>query len=316
MSVQIKVIPGNRVIYAERNETLLEAGLHAGMALDYGCSNGNCGRCVARIISGEVKKVHHHDFALSEQQRLNQHVLMCANTALTDIILEANEAGGGSDIPIQEITAKVRNLEIINGKIALLHLKTPRTRRLRFLAGQKVQLGGGDIPLAQHSIGSCPCDDMNLHFQIDRSNGDAFSSYVFEHLKKGDMVDINGPTGEFLLNERFARDLVFIAWQSGFAPIKSLIEHAMALELQQNIHLIWLAEGPEGQYQDNLCRSWQDAFDNFHYLPLDESTVKISESTLATLLDTPLKDFKNRDFYLANADGKTGFASGSLPELR
>jgi len=316
MSVKITVLPGNRTFTAEGHSTLLEAGLHAGLALDYGCSNGNCGNCVARIVSGEVKKVRHHDFALSEQQHLNKHVLMCSNTALTDVTLEASEADGGIDIPLQQITAKVRALEFANNNVALLHLKTPRTKRLRFLAGQKVQLGGGRLPDAQYAIGSCPCDDMNLHFQIPRSDGNAFSSYVFEHLKKGDMVDINGPTGEFLLNECASKDLIFIAWRSGFAPVKSLIEHAMALELPQNIHLIWLAENPNGHYQNNLCRSWQDAFENVHYLPLDEGTVTISETTVAKLLRTSQKNLKNMDFYLADADGKTGISSGKLPGLR
>jgi NAD(P)H-flavin reductase len=57
-------------------------------------------------------------------------------------------------------------LPIRKGNVALIHLKTPRTKRLRFLAGQHVKLGGNGIPLASHPVGSCPCDDMHLHFFI------------------------------------------------------------------------------------------------------------------------------------------------------
>src|SRR5665811_1375182 len=131
MPKNIKILPSGRVFTCEGNSTLLEAGLHAGLALDYGCSNGNCGQCLAKIISGEVKKVCHHDYSISEEKRLSGHVLMCSNTALTDITLEAIEAGGSSEIPRQQITARVRRLEIINSNVALLHLKTPRTNRLR-----------------------------------------------------------------------------------------------------------------------------------------------------------------------------------------
>jgi hypothetical protein len=32
--------------------------------------------------------------------------------------------------------------------------------------------------------------------------------------------------------------------------------------------LFWLACGIEGLYADNLCRSWDDALDEMHYIPL------------------------------------------------
>ena len=43
----------------------------------------------------------------------------------------------------------------------LLHLQTPRTNRLRFLAGQSVTLFGGagdNDAQALYPIASCPCD--------------------------------------------------------------------------------------------------------------------------------------------------------------
>lgn len=271
MPKTIKLLPSGRTFISEGHSTLLEAGLQSGLALDYGCSNGNCGKCLARVVSGEVETVHHHDFALSEQQRLNHYVLMCACKPVTDVTLEATEADDNVQIPMQQIIARVRHLEIVNHNVALLHLKTPRMQRLRFLAGQKVQLSASGIGSAEYAIGSCPCDDMNLHFQIPRT-GSAFSQYVFNDLKRGDHIEINGPSGDFLLNEASTKPLIFIARHTGFAGIKSLIEQAMALELSQDMHLVWMAASPQDRYQHNLCRSWRDAFDNFHYVPLDSST--------------------------------------------
>jgi len=301
MPSNIKILPSGRNFPSEGNSTLLEAGLHSGLALGYGCSNGNCGECLARIISGEVRKVRHHDYAISEEKRINGQVLMCCNSAVTDVVLEAPEAQSSKEIPRQQITAKVRNIEIVNNDVALLHLKTPRTQRLRFLAGQCVTLGGDTLPAATHPISSCPCDDMNLHFQIPGIANNEFSDYVFNHLKKGDPVNIDGPEGDFVLNEDSAHPLVFIAWHTGFAPIKSLIEHAMALEIANSIHLIWMTLSERDRYQDNLCRSWQDAFDNFYYLPVDtrlrDGTVG-NASTLKLLNIRPA-DQNNYDFYVA-----------------
>ena len=184
MPSNITILPSGRSFPSEGNSTLLEAGLHSGLALGYGCSNGNCGACLAKIVSGEVRKIRHSDYVIDSQKANDGFVLMCCNSAVTDIVLEAPEARNSQEIPNQEIVARVRNIELVNENVALLHLKTPRTHRLRFLAGQQVQLGGDGLPRAVHPIGSCPCDDMNLHFQIARLTDDDFSDHVFNHLKK------------------------------------------------------------------------------------------------------------------------------------
>lgn len=314
MPFTIRIHPSGKRFLSEGRSTLLEAGLHAGLALNYGCSNGNCGHCLARIIEGDVKKVRHHDYAISEQQRFNRYVLMCSHAALSDVTLEAPEAGDSTEIPRQQITARVRHLEIVSGNVALLHLKTPRTKRLRFLAGQKVQLVADGLPGAEHFVSSCPCDDMNLHFQIPRRNNDAFSDHVFESIKKGDPIDIDGPFGDFVLNEDSPNELAFIAWRTGFAPVKSLIEHAMALELNQPIHLLWIADSHEHRYQHNLCRSWQDAFDNFNYSVLDITSgrQKTVEAGVLEHLNIRPEKLENFDFYLADDQGFTSKSTGKL----
>jgi len=301
MSTTVRILPSGHEYVSEGHSNLLEAGLRSGLALGYGCSNGNCGRCLAKIIAGDVRKVRHHDYPISDEQKASRHVLMCCNAAVTDVVLEAPEARGSSDIPRQEITARVRNIETVNNDVALIHLKTPRTNRLRFLAGQHVLLASNRISATSHSVSSCPCDDRNLHFQIPRLPGDAFSAHVFKQLKKGDPIEISGPAGNFVLNENSPHPLVFIAGRTGFAPIRSLIEHAMALEFSGAIHLVWIADNQKDHYLDNLCRSWEDALDNFSYIPADadlrDNTVD-AESIIG-LLNIKPGELAGYDFYIA-----------------
>ena len=51
---------------------------------------------------------------------------------------------------------------------------------------------------------------------------------------------MRGPTGEFVLADG-NRPLVFAACDTGFAPIKSLIEQALALDDAPSLSLFWLA---------------------------------------------------------------------------
>lgn len=43
------------------------------------------------------------------------------------------------------------------------------------------------------------------------------------------------------------------------APISSLIEHALALDMAASFHLYWIASSNNGHYQNNQRRAWADA---------------------------------------------------------
>jgi CDP-4-dehydro-6-deoxyglucose reductase len=111
----------------------------------------------------------------------------------------------------------------------------------------------------------------------------------FEHsddLRKEDPVTIEGPHGRFVINMESRRPVIFVAWDDGFAPIKSLVQHAMSLEMAESMHLYWVSAGL-GHYQDNLCRSWADALDNFTYVPLhvDGGAQFVAEQILSAHCD-------------------------------
>ena len=269
MVAHVLVMPSHREYFVEGSDTLLDAALRAGLALNYGCSNGNCGLCKARVVSGQAKKVHNHDYVLSEADKNAGVVLMCSNTAVNDLVIEAEEAGSAREIPLQQIAARVKSVERLSDDVMQLHLQTPRTRRLRFLAGQYVTLQVGENAPVDYPVASCPCDDRNLQFHIQRMPDNPFADRVFLGLKGGDTVNVLGPHGEFVLREDSPHNLVFIAWDLGFAPIMSLIQHAMALDVAESLHLYWLVPEGRGHYLSNLCRSWSDALDNFYFTPVE-----------------------------------------------
>jgi CDP-4-dehydro-6-deoxyglucose reductase, E3 len=267
MSAHVQVKPSGHEFFVDGNDSLLEAALRAGLSLDYGCSIGNCGKCKARVVSGQVHRLRHSDYAFSAAEKAAGVVLMCCHTAATDLVIEAREAHGAADMPLQTIDARVKAVSPMGEEMRLLHLQTPRSNRLRFLAGQSVRLSLGEGAAAFFPVASCPCDERNLHFHVRRRAGDAFAERVFAGLKDVDSVRVEGPRGEFVLDEASTRPLVFVAFDTGFAPVKSLIEHAMALDASETLQLVWAA-GERGHYLDNLCRAWSDALDNFRYDPL------------------------------------------------
>ena len=186
--------------------------------------------------------------------------------------------------PEQRIVTKVRAVDALGEDMIRLHLQTPRSNRLRFLAGQRATLGlpagvaSGDDLHAELPVASCPCDDRNLIFHVRRPasadfHGDRASDFAAcvsaGLVKPGMEVSVWGPWGRFVLERESTRPLVFVAIDDGFAPINSLIEHAIAVDAAESITLYWAATRPGGQYLPNQCRAWASALDEFHYRPLD-----------------------------------------------
>ncbi len=267
MSAHVVVRPSRHEFFVDGADTILEAALRSGLALNYGCSNGNCGLCKARVVSGQVQKVRNQDYVLSEAEKQQGYTLLCSHTAVGDLVIEALESAEAGDIPPQQIVAQVKAIQALDEDLMLLHLQTPRSKRLRFLAGQNLTLTAGEVS-AQLPIASCPCDDRNLHFHVARNAEDGFAQAVFSSIKAGNAVTLFGPWGDFVLRADSPRSILFLACDTGFAPIKSLLEHAMALEVSERLYLYWLATRPAGHYLANLCRSWADALDNFSYAPV------------------------------------------------
>lgn len=316
MTAHVQLKPSGHEFFVDGNDSLLEAALRAGLALDYGCSAGSCGKCKARILSGQVQKTRHSDYVLSAAEKGAGVVLMCCNTAAVDLVIEAREAHGATDMPLQSIEARVKAVNPLAEDMRLLHLQTPRSNRLRFLAGQSVALELPGGASASYPVASCPCDDRNLQFHVRQRAGDAFAARVFEGLGGADTVRIEGPRGSFVLNEDSSRPLVFIAGEAGFAPIKSLIEHAMALESAESLSVIWIAAADNGRYLDNLCRSWSDALDDFRYLPLtlqgawsQEAVERVLPQALAAHAG-----LDGCDVYVAGPAQLTNAAERMLPE--
>jgi CDP-4-dehydro-6-deoxyglucose reductase len=268
----VVVRPSGHTFPVERNETILQAGIKNGMPFNYGCGSGTCGLCKCRVVFGETRRVGAADYPLSEVEREQGYVLMCAHAPVGDVVIEALEADGPADIPQQEIDATVRAIAPMGADTLSLHVQTPRTRRLRFLAGQSVTLALASGARHAYPLANCPCEDRNLLFHVARDASDAFATALFAgQVAPGDAVTVRGPYGNFVLERDGVRPLIFIACDTGFAPVRSLVEHALASESADCYTVFWLATRPDGHYLGKQCEAWAAAFDRFEYYAIADT---------------------------------------------
>lgn len=269
MGHEVKLQPSGHAFEVQSRESILDAGLREGLNLDHSCANGSCGACRARLIAGDLELLHHHDYRFTPAEREQNYFLMCCHRPASAVEIEAHELGSATEIPEQHIRTKVHRIEPLRDDVVQLHLRTPRSASLLFLAGQSVELHLDGMKPVTLPLASCPCDGMHLRLHVRRRPDDPFSELVFERLKKGREVVIRGPLGDFTLDDDSPRPILFLAWESGFAPIASLIDHAIQLDEARPMHLYWLSGRPGGRYLSNYCRAWQDALDDFHYHGID-----------------------------------------------
>ncbi|WP_432091701.1 2Fe-2S iron-sulfur cluster-binding protein [Streptomyces sp. NRRL F-5630] len=75
----------------EPGQTLLDAGLAAGLPLPYSCTVGSCGECAVRVRGGEVAQPDHT--CLTPEQRGRGQVLACVSCPLSRVTLDLAEPG-------------------------------------------------------------------------------------------------------------------------------------------------------------------------------------------------------------------------------
>ncbi len=316
MSASIKIIPSGHEFFVDGTESILEAAVRAGLRLGYGCASGNCGECKARVISGEVTRIAPHDYVLSEREKRMGYMLTCCNTAVTDVVLEAAEARTTADLPRQDIRAQIRKLEPAGDDLLLLHVQTPRTQTLRFMAGQRAQLTLENGAERELPIASCPCNGRNLQFSV-RRDADDFGAYVFDDRPTRQMIRVQGPTGTFVLHEEAIEPAVFIAIGDGIAPIKSLIEHAISIDQIEAFHLYWTVSRPDGHYHQRWCRALKETLDNFAFTPL----VNAKTEDLLAMLRSDLPMPEGLRYYVAGPTTPVkqlaaGLADAGIPAER
>ena len=268
MSFSIKIEPSGRSFTAHDDEAILTAALRQGLSLSYGCRDGHCGSCKARLLKGEVHYPSNLTEALSDEERLAGIALLCQARALSDLTLEAHLVGTGDEITVKKLPCRVQSKRLLAHDVMELTLKLPVTERLQFLAGQYIDILLPDGRRRSFSLANPPHDDQLLVLHIRHVDGGEFTEYVFHQLQEKTILRIEGPLGGFYLREDSQRPMIFMAGGTGFAPVKSLIEHCLAENTTRPIHFYWGARAQQDLYAHEVASQWAAEHSNIHYTPV------------------------------------------------
>ncbi len=268
MSYSVKIEPSGHSFTAEADESVLDAGLRQGVSLPYGCRDGACGACLGKLKSGQVSYPDGPPIALGEEDEAQGMAVFCQAHAQSDLIIESHEVEGSSEIEIKTLPCRITALKRLNHDVMLVMLKLPEADRMQFLAGQYIDFLLEDGRKRAFSLANAPHEDHDLELHIRHVENGRFTGQVFDSLKVKDIMRIEGPYGQFFLREDSGRPIIFMAGGTGFAPIKGIVEHALALGISQPIHLYWGARKQEDLYMHELAQEWADQHSHIEYHPV------------------------------------------------
>ncbi len=264
MTFQVTVANSEFRFPCETNESVLDAAQRAGLEIPFSCRKGVCGTCKGKVISGEVRAFAGD--ALGAPERAEGQVLFCNARPRSDLTIAPRSIAKADPFARKTIDARVFRLQKLADDVMLVHLRFPAGIRVKFKAGQHLNLILGNGERRDFSMANPPRESDGAQLHIRHVPGGAFTSTVFEKLHRGDRLKLEVPFGDFILRES-DRPILFVAGSTGFAPIKSIIEDMFIRGIGRDITLYWGARTRGGLYSD-LPAKWAREQPHFKFVPV------------------------------------------------
>lgn len=271
MNFKVSIHPSNHSFEISPDTTILEGALEHGYNLPYSCRNGACGVCKGKVLLGTVDFGNHQPYALSDAEKKDGIALFCCAKPKSDVVIESHEVASSTEIQVKTLPCRVQKMEKVAADIMVLYLKLPTNERLQFFAGQYIDILQKDGKPRSFSLANAPHHDELLELHVRNIPGGAFTHHVFTEMKERDILRIKGPQGNFTLHEDSDKPIIFVASGTGFAPVKSIIEHALQIGLQRPMHIYWGVRMAADFYMLDKVREWQMQGIKFTPVVSDES---------------------------------------------
>ena len=312
------VRPENRIITVREGESILDAGLREGIAFSHECRNGGCGKCKAALVYGTVDYGAHQHAALSESEKRAGKLLLCSAIPRSDVEIEHQPETTPGGIPARVWNATVASMERLSHDVMRVILRLDAGETIEFYAGQYINILLEDGAKRSFSFATAPHVSDRIELQIRLIPGGRFTTHVFERMQAGDPVRFEGPLGSFFLREDSEKPIIFVAGSTGFAPVKSMVEHAFRRSMKRKMILYWGVRRLRDLYLPELPHQWAREHDNFGFVPVlsDPAPEDAWQGRTGFVHEAIVADFPDLASYQVYACGSVGMVEAAYPAFK
>lgn len=230
--------------------TILSAALANGIDYPFMCQQGQCGACKSQLISGEVDLgAFYNPLVLTERERACGQILACQAEPRSDCVVTISTLSGVERYTSRELDCVVTELDRSVPGVSIVRLHDVDNGPFPFSAGQYAELSFAGMPPRPYSMANRP-DQRTLEFHIRQIPGGRVSRFVGQQLACGDRVVLKGPYGTASLRQEHLGPMLLVCAGTGLAPIQSILETALSVEMAQPIYVYVGARSLQDLYHE------------------------------------------------------------------
>ena len=253
-----------------QGETVLNAAFRQGIALMHGCKEGQCSSCKSRLIDGDIELEKYSTFALSDEERDSDHILLCKTLVYSDVTIELlnfDEELMSHAIAVKEYAASVVSSIELTHDIRLLKIKLDAP--LRFWAGQYVDITIPDAGITRSfSMANPPRQGATeLDFIIKKYPQGAFSSLLDGGLASGAALTVKGPYGTCFRREGRPGPMLLVGGGSGMSPLWSMLHDHIDSGEQRPVRFFYGARTQRDLFYLDRFAAIEKTLPDFKFIP-------------------------------------------------
>jgi Na+-transporting NADH:ubiquinone oxidoreductase subunit F len=224
---RISINDGERELDVPGGASLLSTLLTERIFIPSACGGGgSCGLCKLKVLDGGGPVLATEEPHLSKEELASNVRLSCQLKIRNDMQIQIPD----EFFKVREFRGQIETLQQLTHDIKLVRIALLDPPDMDVEPGAYVQLrapaydGNPDPVYRAYSVAGDPLDRTHVDLIIRLVPNGICTTWVFEHLKEGDEVLLNGPHGDFRLQPTDA-EKIFIAGGSGMAPFRSMLLH-------------------------------------------------------------------------------------------
>lgn len=276
MNFKIQIEGADATFQCSDEETLIDAAARQGISLPYSCRKGVCGNCQGHVTSGSLVPGTEGCSAETGTSSPEEH-LFCKARPASDLSIRPRSWQRVDPAAIKTLSARVFRITQAADDVSILQLRFATGIRIKFRAGQYLQILLPDGQRRSYSMANAPHESDTVQLHVRHVAGGTFSDKLLQTLKSGDMLKLELPHGDFWLREDSGRPIIMVAGGTGFAPMRSMIEHMIRKQIQVPVHLFWGVRSPSSHYAADLIERWQQQLTDFKYQAVSSSLLRVQD---------------------------------------
>lgn len=259
-------------VEAADGDWLYDVCVDAKASIPFSCKAGACGTCATEVINGAglgAPTARELRTLAASGLDPGKTRLPCLHSVEGDIVFGRPVSASGRATELPTRLAEVESLRRLNQTVC--EVRFYAGPGFTFRPGQYVifqipSADGREVIRRSYSISTPPSDER--HFEICvRAVPGGFGSNWVHRLRRGQQVRVEGPLGDFALQDG-AREALFIATGTGISPIKSMLMHLLDQRSNRRARLFFGVRTTQDLFYTDFLRGLEA-----HYPAFESHTI-------------------------------------------